>query len=638
MAATPKDLKKKAEENSKAFQDAQKGKKQSEISPDKKTAADIEFLFNTITDEIRKGDSEGRQILFDLLIKKEHPVLTFRDEHGRTIIHIVAKYHRHKTLLYLVEQLWVSPTLSSKDGHTPLEYNDHNPEPTHGLSTPMNQFRITQYLKDVSTPKGRIKLQFDRIANLMRESEEESYHYLVKLKQDDALRRVQKKPNPAQKIIGFGPELSDLLLHRDELGRHLIHIAAKYLRFKTIQYMVEHLDVAPDLMSSHPEGDSHTPWELAHRAKNKQTDSESAASWALINSYLVKAQKEKQDKKQKEEKAKQGKQNAEQPENAKAFVHQYPKHLQDGPPKQNQDQNRDGTWLFKLSHEKEKIEFDLLGTCHVVPFSKTPLCVQDKVNKTTRLLTETGNEGWWTCLNDNIKKFDGYDPQQSFYKFDAETQKIVKDALEGIGGGKFLALIPKLKPWVILSIMLCIKGAELQVTQSSGMDMAIDKIVTKNNGSIHGLETYADRIKASRVNTLSLLECQAKIKEFSEDLRRSKMLQHSSLQEILKAYSEGDIQKLAEIEAKNNSHELQLRNKLWIIALPIYLQVYRDRPNPFVKKPATLVAVGAAHLVGETGLLSAFSALGYKIERYHLSGKLLPFQAESTMPKKPAKK
>jgi len=632
MAATPKDVKKNAEDNSKAPKDVQKGKKESEMT--------TEELFNVIADEIREGkgeeSSKGHQILIDLKIKSEHPVLTFQDEHGgRNLIHIAAKYHRHETLLYLVEHLSVSPILHSKAGHIPLEYNQDYPEQTpQGL---LNKKHTTEYLERVVTQQGQIQLQFNRIANLLRksDSDDEACLYLSSLSVRDKMTKAQKQATAAV----HSPKFLGILLHRDKLGRHLIHIAAKYLRFKTIQYMVEHLDVEPDLRSSPPQGSGSTAWEFAHHTKNKQADPASQTSWALINPYLVNVQKQKQDKKKKEEKAKQEKQGAaDQQKKGKELVHQYPQHLQGAQPKQQAEQDRNGTWLFKLSNEKEKIEFDLLGTCHVIPLSQTPACVQDKVNKATYLLSETGKESWVACLAENIKKFDGYDLQQSFYKFDAETQKIVKDALEGIQGGKLFTLIPTLKPWVILSLVLSVKGAELQITQSAGMDDEITKIITLNNGAIYGLETYEDRIKASGVNNLNLLECQVKIKQFSTDLTRSKLLRQTLVQEIMKAYMEGNIQKIAECEEKNNSIELQFRNLLWMMKLPAYLEAFRKNPDPLVKKPSALVAVGAAHLVGKTGLLSKLSALGYKIERYSLSGKLLPFHAESSMPKKPGKK
>ena len=87
----------------------------------------------------------------------------------------------------------------------------------------------------------------------------------------------------------------------------------------------------------------------------------------------------------------------------------------------------------------------------------------------------------------------------------------------------------------------------------------------------------------------------------------------SSMESLITAWREGDIQALAELfvddmrlESEELYNSLLLeRNQNW---LPIIEQMFKEDGNEFV-------LVGAAHLVGEDGLLSLLEAKGYQVEQ-----------------------
>ena len=87
----------------------------------------------------------------------------------------------------------------------------------------------------------------------------------------------------------------------------------------------------------------------------------------------------------------------------------------------------------------------------------------------------------------------------------------------------------------------------------------------------------------------------------------------SSIENLITAWREGDVQALAELfvddmrlESEDLYNSLLLeRNNNW---LPIIERMFSEGGNEFV-------LVGAAHLVGEDGLLSLLEARGYQIEQ-----------------------
>jgi len=87
----------------------------------------------------------------------------------------------------------------------------------------------------------------------------------------------------------------------------------------------------------------------------------------------------------------------------------------------------------------------------------------------------------------------------------------------------------------------------------------------------------------------------------------------SSMEDLITAWREGDIQSLAELfvddmrmESEDLYNSLLLeRNQNW---LPIIERMFGEDGNEFV-------LVGAAHLVGDDGLLSLLEARGYKVEQ-----------------------
>ena len=164
------------------------------------------------------------------------------------------------------------------------------------------------------------------------------------------------------------------------------------------------------------------------------------------------------------------------------------------------------------------------------------------------------------------------------------------------------ANVEKQKPWAVMMLlsMPAPKTGEF-------LDMVLETRATKQNKPVAGLETMAEQIAV--FDDLSMPDQIALLKEAvrtGPDLEKD-------YGELIRAYLARDLRTLAEISDKHEPDEDRLYRTVTDRLLTQRNTRMRQRMAPFLKQGNAFIAVGAAHLAGEAGLLNLLEQAGYRV-------------------------
>lgn len=253
------------------------------------------------------------------------------------------------------------------------------------------------------------------------------------------------------------------------------------------------------------------------------------------------------------------------------------------------------SYLFGTHHliEKEKIkDFDkALEYCRAADVTIGELDMGDKQSMTMTVM-QAG------MMNDSTYR--DLLSEEDYALVDSELK-----GLMGVGLEQF----DKMKPMMLYSMYTVLNHMKERgmLAEIESLDEIFQKEAKANDKQIVGLET-AEEQAYFLFNSLSL-KAQAQIlvlsiKEKEQEAEIDKMLNE--------AYIAGDGSKILYLinlantdmmSRKFMEKVLNERNNNWIAKLPQLL-----------KENSCFIAVGFAHLVGETGLIKQFEKLGYKVE------------------------
>ncbi len=258
--------------------------------------------------------------------------------------------------------------------------------------------------------------------------------------------------------------------------------------------------------------------------------------------------------------------------------------------------------LWKISGNNLSEESYLYGTIHAVPEDKfvvsddisgafqacSALALEIDLNMTfeqqiamTKELIIPGGK--------TLKNFLTSDEFQKFEKYCLDTLGMSKSKYK-----KYL----KIKPFFVSSIIL-----QEQLGKTKGFDQYFNDEAKKRGIPSSGLETV--QYQLSTVNTISL-------DEQADMLVASLGTEISEYNKMLELYLSNDLEGLTALmedsemtsEAFNNNFLVQ-RNKNWIPEI-----------EKLVKAQKTFIAVGAAHLKGENGVVELLKNAGYTVEPF----------------------
>lgn len=189
-------------------------------------------------------------------------------------------------------------------------------------------------------------------------------------------------------------------------------------------------------------------------------------------------------------------------------------------------------------------------------------------------------------------------------KLSEETYEIAAREIKALGHD--IMLLNQFKPWMVMLTMAQLKLQKLGYRQELGLDMHFFGKAKKAGKDVMGLETLDFQIDL--FDKLTDKQQEELIKQTIADLG----LLETEMTAVLEAWLNGDGDKLSSILSKSFDKFPELkkslftnRNSAWIGKIETMLKEDKNY----------LVVVGAGHLVGREGLVSAFRKKGYKVNQ-----------------------
>jgi len=164
------------------------------------------------------------------------------------------------------------------------------------------------------------------------------------------------------------------------------------------------------------------------------------------------------------------------------------------------------------------------------------------------------------------------------------------------------ANVEKQKPWAVM-MALSMPAPET----GEFLDLVLETRAAKQDKPIAGLETMAEQIAV--FNDLSMPDQIALLKEAV----RTQPELEKDYGELIRAYLARDLRTLAEVSDKHDPAEDQLYRSVTERLLTQRNIRMQQRMAPFLKQGNAFIAVGAAHLGGEAGLLNLLEQAGYRV-------------------------
>ena len=258
-----------------------------------------------------------------------------------------------------------------------------------------------------------------------------------------------------------------------------------------------------------------------------------------------------------------------------------------------------GQLLWKIEGNGIKQDSYLFGTIHLIP--KTKFKVSDKVIKAFKemdvlaleidlnlTLSEKITAAKEMILPQNSKLSD--------YMDEKDFSKLKSFCLDSIGlsASKFKRYL-RLKPFYFSSILI-----KESIGKSEGYDLYFNKQANKQKKKVMGLEKLEDQLNL--VNKIDMQEQINLLKESSSaELNEYYLMLEAYLKEDLHALNKIINNSSSMTEVMQNDF-LNKRNENWI---PVIEKTIREHK--------TFIAVGAAHLLGENGLIELLIEKGYKL-------------------------
>ena len=164
------------------------------------------------------------------------------------------------------------------------------------------------------------------------------------------------------------------------------------------------------------------------------------------------------------------------------------------------------------------------------------------------------------------------------------------------------ANVEKQKPWAVI-MALSMPAPET----GEFLDLVLETRAAKQGKPVAGLETMAEQIAV--FNDLSMPDQVALLKEAV----RTQPNLANDYGELIRAYLARDLRTLADVSDKHDPEEDRLYRTVTERLLTQRNVRMQQRMAPFLKQGNAFIAVGAAHLAGEAGLLNLLDQAGYRV-------------------------
>lgn len=273
--------------------------------------------------------------------------------------------------------------------------------------------------------------------------------------------------------------------------------------------------------------------------------------------------------------------------------------------------NYPATFLWKIEKTGNPTSY-LLGTVHIgKEGTQLPNHLSQILSQSTALMTEVDlmpdNEDIASLAMLTLE----FDPQTTL---SSKLGKNYFDKLTKLVNNDFPALIlEQMKPWVALSLIIYSKP--LGYSEKNGIDSLLtDKAIETNKKRI-SLETAKEAIKVfyslpeDKVIPMIIYTLDQQTALQAETLKMVNYYQQNQVNELV-AMTEDKEALFRFIPAKDRPFwEVWFYDDLWKKRNEKWLPLLQQQ----IDKEPTLVAVGAAHLFGEHGLIGALQNKGYQV-------------------------
>lgn len=174
--------------------------------------------------------------------------------------------------------------------------------------------------------------------------------------------------------------------------------------------------------------------------------------------------------------------------------------------------------------------------------------------------------------------------------------------------GQALFMFEKMQP-LFTAQMVAIRDLEAQ--QTDALDIYFFKAAKKQKKQTIGLEKTMEQIDA-----FSAIPYELQAKGLVDAVKNYGKEGEEDMDAMMKYYVEGNLDKLLEMtteydkEDKGDEEMSKIFNDIFLVKRNHNMA---DRAEPFIKKGSTFIAVGAAHLPGEEGIIELLRKKGYKV-------------------------
>jgi len=181
----------------------------------------------------------------------------------------------------------------------------------------------------------------------------------------------------------------------------------------------------------------------------------------------------------------------------------------------------------------------------------------------------------------------------------AVVSNFFKDSL-----GQPLFMFEKMQP-LFTAQMVTLRDLEAQ--QTDALDIYFFKEAKKQKKQTIGLEKTMEQIDAFSAIPYEL-QAKGLVDAVTDYGKEGKL----DMDTMIKHYAEGNLDKLLEMTTKDEEDKemAKIFNDIFLVKRNYNMA---DRAEPYIKEGSTFIAVGAAHLPGEEGVIELLRKKGYKV-------------------------
>jgi uncharacterized protein len=266
---------------------------------------------------------------------------------------------------------------------------------------------------------------------------------------------------------------------------------------------------------------------------------------------------------------------------------------------------QDKSFLWRVQSDKSNIY--IMGSVHFLKKESYPLnkTIENAFDSTQKLVLEVDlkSEDAGRVQTVTIEK--GINRDRTLQQnVSPETYSLAEKRAQELGID-IRALSP-LKPWLVALTMTALQLQKLGFDPNYGVDRYLVERAVKSGKTIVGLETVAFQI--GLIDQLPERDQESMLRQSLKEMD----LLDRGLDQIVRAWSTGDVTTLEGLLLSGMReypavHQTVIvdRNRRWLPRIEKMIELGES----------TLIAVGAAHLVGKDGVIELLKARGYTVEQ-----------------------